>query len=123
MVHCMCTIIPTVANVLYIHVQCHLWLMYYIYCYSPLYTAESLRWGKTYWQAASEQSERPVVDVEVDAHIEGSLAAEASLIVLDIMEQLMQTISTRENLHSTLGRVSKHSAAINTYMHMCTVKT
>ena len=42
----------------------------------------------------------------MDACIEGSLAAESSLIVLDTMEQLMQTISTRENLHSTLGRVS-----------------
>lgn len=46
------------------------------------------------------------MDLEVDAHIEGSLAAESSLIVLDTMELLMQTISNRENLHSTLGRVS-----------------
>ena len=73
----------------------------------PLPPAEALRWGKTYWQATAEQSERPVVDVEVDACIEGSLAAESSLIVLDTMEQLMQTISTRENLHSTLGRVGR----------------
>ena len=72
--------------------------------YSP--PAEALRWGKTYWQATSEQAERPVVDIEVDAYIEGSLAAESSLIVLDTMELLMQTISARENLHSTLGRVS-----------------
>ncbi|CAI8007936.1 Dedicator of cytokinesis protein 7 [Geodia barretti] len=66
--------------------------------------SEALRWGKTYWQATSEQAERPVVDIEVDAYIEGSLAAESSLIVLDTMELLMQTISARENLHSTLGR-------------------
>ena len=43
--------------------------------------------------------------MEVDACIEGSLAAESSLVVLDTMELLMQTISARENLHSTLGRV------------------
>ena len=50
------------------------------------------------------------MDVEVDAHIEGSLAAESSLIVLDIMELLMQTISAMENLRSTLGRVSERSS-------------
>ena len=52
-----------------------------------------LRWGKTYWQAASEHADRPKVDVEVDAKIEGSLAAEASLIVLDTLEMLVQTLS------------------------------
>lgn len=52
-------------------------------------------------------AERPVVDLEVDAHIEGSLAAESSLIVLDTMELLTQTIEARESLHSTLGRVRK----------------
>ena len=80
---------------------------------SPL--AEALRWGKTYWQATSEMAERPVVDLEVDAHIEGSLAAESSLIVLDTMELLMQTIEARENLHSTLGRVRNHNHSCNLY--------
>ena len=55
--------------------------------------ADVLRWGKTYWQAASEHADRPKVDVEVDAKIEGSLAAEASLIVLDTLEMLVQTLS------------------------------
>lgn len=69
-----------------------------IYC-SDLYdcctscTADVLRWGKTYWQAASEHADRPKVDVEVDAKIEGSLAAEASLIVLDTLELLVQTLA------------------------------
>lgn len=81
--------------------------------------AEALRWGKTYWQAASEQSERPIVDLEVDAHIEGSLAAESSLIVLDTMELLMQTIEARENLHSTLGRVRNHNHSSNSIQLHC----
>ena len=57
------------------------------------YTADVLRWGKNYWQAASEHADRPKVDVEVDAKIEGSLAAEASLIVLDTLELLVQTLA------------------------------
>lgn len=48
---------------------------------------------------------RPKVDIEVDAHIEGSLAAEASLIVLDTLELLVQTVSMVENLLPMLGRV------------------
>lgn len=63
-----------------------------------------LRWGKTYWQATAEQSERPKVDIEVDAVIEGSLAAEASLVVLDTLELLIQTVSMVENLQSMLGK-------------------
>ena len=57
------------------------------------FVADIFRWGKTYWQKASEQAERPKVDVEVDALIEGSLAGEASLIVLDSLELLVQTLS------------------------------
>lgn len=91
------------------------WHVYYNALLYLHYTAESLRWGKTYWQATSEQAERPVVDLEVDAYIEGSLAAESSLIVLDTMELLMHTIASRENLHSTLGRVS-YEYNYNTYV-------
>ena len=46
------------------------------------------------------------MDIEVDAQIEGSLAAEASLVVLDTLELLVQTVSMVENLQSMLGRVS-----------------
>ena len=62
-------------------------------CVHDYVAADVLRWGKTYWQAASEHADRPKVDVEVDAKIEGSLAAEASLIVLDTLELLVQTLS------------------------------
>ena len=66
------------------------------------HTADVLRWGKTYWQAAAEHSERPKVDVEVDAVIEGSLAAEAALIVLDTLELLVQSVSLENQ--SMLGQ-------------------
>ena len=49
----------------------------------------------------------PKVDIEVDAVIEGSLAAESSLVVLDTVELLILTMSTVENLRSLLGRVSE----------------
>ncbi len=52
----------------------------------------------------------------MDAVIEGSLAAEASLIVLDTLELLVQTASIIENLQSMLGRVSHpiHPLTLNT---------
>lgn len=64
--------------------------------------ADVLRWGKTYWRSAAEHSERPKVDVEVDAMIEGSLAAEASLVVLDSLELLVQSLSLENQ--SILGQ-------------------
>lgn len=69
---------------------------------APL-TADVLRWGKSYWQAAAEHADRPKVDVEADAVIEGSLAAEASLIVLDAVELLVQTLTLEAQ--SMLGKV------------------
>lgn len=68
-----------------------------------LHLAEVLRWGKTYWQAAAEHADRPKVDIEADAMIEGSLAAEASLIVLDTLELLVQSLSLEAQ--SMLGKV------------------
>ena len=45
---------------------------------------------------------RPKVDIEVDAQIESALAGEGSLIILDAIEQLMQ--SEMENVQSVLGK-------------------
>ncbi|XP_019862178.1 PREDICTED: dedicator of cytokinesis protein 7-like, partial [Amphimedon queenslandica] len=64
----------------------------------------SLRWGKTVWQAAAEYTEKPKVDIEVDAMIESSLAGEASLVVLDILELLIGNTLHIENLQSVLGK-------------------
>lgn len=43
------------------------------------------------------------MDVEVDAQLESVLAGEASLIVLDTIELLIQAVSYIENLQSILG--------------------
>ena len=47
---------------------------------------------------------RPKVDIEVDAMIESSLAGEASLVVLDILELLIGNTLHIENLQSVLGK-------------------
>ena len=63
----------------------------------------------------------PKVDVEVDAQIEGNLAAECSLVVLDTLEMLVQTQS--ENVNSMLGRVRTHIYAytlhVHAHVHVC----
>ena len=82
------------------HTCTHIHLL--TYTYPHIHTADVLRWGKSYWQAAAEHSERPKVDVEVDAVIEGSLAAEAALIVLDTLELLVQSVSLENQ--SMLGQ-------------------
>ncbi|KAL5487361.1 hypothetical protein EMCRGX_G019952 [Ephydatia muelleri] len=66
--------------------------------------AEVHRWGKTYWQATAESTDLPKVDAEADAQIEGSLAAEASLVVLDTLELLMQGAHLNDNMHTLLAR-------------------
>ena len=48
-------------------------------------------------------SYRPKIDMEVDAQLEAVLAGEASLIVLDVIELLVQSVSYIENLQSILG--------------------
>ena len=50
---------------------------------------------------------RPKVDAEADAQIEGSLAAEASLVVLDTLELLMQGAHLNDNMHTLLARVGE----------------
>jgi hypothetical protein len=64
----------------------------------------SLRWAKTFWQATAEHTEKPKEEIEVDALIESSLAGEVSLIVLDIIEQLIISTQVIENLQSVLGK-------------------
>ena len=73
------------------------------HCKNYCASADVLRWGKSYWQSAAEHADRPKADIESDAVIEGNLAAEASLIVLDTLEMLVQSLSL-EAL-SMLGKV------------------
>lgn len=53
---------------------------------------QTLRWRKdtNLWRSASEVGDKPRVDVELDAYIEGNLSTQTSLIILDTLELIIQ---------------------------------
>uniref|UniRef100_A0A674KH60 Dedicator of cytokinesis protein 7 n=1 Tax=Terrapene triunguis TaxID=2587831 RepID=A0A674KH60_9SAUR len=74
---------------------------------------ENLRWRKdmTHWRQNTEKAE-----IEHEALIDGNLATEANLIILDTLEIAVQTVSVTESKESILGGVLKvllHSMACN----------
>uniref|UniRef100_A0A674K5L6 Dedicator of cytokinesis protein 7 n=1 Tax=Terrapene triunguis TaxID=2587831 RepID=A0A674K5L6_9SAUR len=74
---------------------------------------ENLRWRKdmTHWRQNTEKAE-----IEHEALIDGNLATEANLIILDTLEIVVQTVSVTESKESILGGVLKvllHSMACN----------
>ncbi|XP_035698985.1 dedicator of cytokinesis protein 7-like isoform X3 [Branchiostoma floridae] len=76
-----------------------------------------LRWRKdlTHWKELSEQADRPR-DTESQAFMQGNLAAEANMIILDTLELIVQTVLVSDSLQSLLGsvlRVLLHSLACN----------
>ncbi|XP_047669057.1 dedicator of cytokinesis protein 7 isoform X21 [Tachysurus fulvidraco] len=85
---------------------------------------ENLRWRKdmTHWRQNSEKmdkshrSVRTRAELEHEALIDGNLATEANLIILDTLEVIVQTVSVTESKESILGGVLKvllHSMACN----------
>ena len=52
----------------------------------------TLRWKKdnTLWRSASEVGDKPRVDIELDAFIEGNLSTQTSLTILDTLEIVVQ---------------------------------
>ncbi|XP_019749937.1 dedicator of cytokinesis protein 7 isoform X12 [Hippocampus comes] len=85
---------------------------------------ENLRWRKdmTHWRQNSERldkshrSHRTRAELEHEALIDGNLATEANLIILDTLEIIVQTVSVTESKESILGGVLKvllHSMACN----------
>ncbi|XP_030062500.1 dedicator of cytokinesis protein 7 isoform X5 [Microcaecilia unicolor] len=85
---------------------------------------ENLRWRKdmTHWRQNTEKldkshkSARSRAELEHEALIDGNLATEANLIVLDTLEIVVQTVSVTESKESILGGVLKtllHSMACN----------
>uniref|UniRef100_T1J9Y0 Uncharacterized protein n=1 Tax=Strigamia maritima TaxID=126957 RepID=T1J9Y0_STRMM len=80
--------------------------------------ADRLRWRKdqTHWKQTSEQIERPKSEIENDAHIEGNLATETAMIIVDTLEIIIQVVSQSDNLQGLLGtvlRVLLHALACN----------
>ncbi|XP_054688944.1 dedicator of cytokinesis protein 7 isoform X1 [Grus americana] len=85
---------------------------------------ENLRWRKdmTHWRQNTEKldkSHKPArsrAEIEHEALIDGNLATEANLIILDTLEIVVQTVSVTESKESILGGVLKvllHSMACN----------
>ncbi|XP_029474486.1 dedicator of cytokinesis protein 7 isoform X5 [Rhinatrema bivittatum] len=85
---------------------------------------ENLRWRKdmTHWRQNTEKLDkshktaRSRAELEHEALIDGNLATEANLIVLDTLEIVVQTVSVTESKESILGGVLKtllHSMACN----------
>uniref|UniRef100_A0A1B6EVF4 Dedicator of cytokinesis protein 7 n=1 Tax=Cuerna arida TaxID=1464854 RepID=A0A1B6EVF4_9HEMI len=77
---------------------------------SPGWTGDRLRWRK------EQMAYRPATDVpdrqsrsqaESDAHIEGNLATEVSLVILDTLEQIVQVSSQSDHLQCLLGPTLK----------------
>ncbi|XP_060723570.1 dedicator of cytokinesis protein 7 isoform X14 [Tachysurus vachellii] len=79
---------------------------------------ENLRWRKdmTHWRQNSEKMDKTRAELEHEALIDGNLATEANLIILDTLEVIVQTVSVTESKESILGGVLKvllHSMACN----------
>uniref|UniRef100_A0A4W5RXC4 Dedicator of cytokinesis 7 n=1 Tax=Hucho hucho TaxID=62062 RepID=A0A4W5RXC4_9TELE len=79
---------------------------------------ENLRWRKdmTHWRQHSERMDKTRAELEHEALIDGNLATEANLIILDTLEIIIQTVSVTESKESILGGMLKvllHSMACN----------
>ncbi|XP_023370872.1 dedicator of cytokinesis protein 7 [Otolemur garnettii] len=88
---------------------------------------ENLRWRKdmTHWRQNTEKFDKSRAEIEHEALIDGNLATEANLIILDTLEIVVQTVSVTESKESILGGVLKvllHSMACNqsaVYLQHC----
>ncbi|CDQ58470.1 unnamed protein product [Oncorhynchus mykiss] len=79
---------------------------------------ENLRWRKdmTHWRQHSERMDKTRAELEHEALIDGNLATEANLIILDTLEIIVQAVSVTESKESILGGMLKvllHSMACN----------
>nr|XP_032636262.1 dedicator of cytokinesis protein 6 isoform X2 [Chelonoidis abingdonii] len=83
---------------------------------SPLGGQESVRWRKnlTHWRPNSDKVDKSREEVEQEVLVEGNLATEANLVVLDTLEIIVQTVLLAEAKESMLDgvlRVLLHSMA------------
>ncbi|XP_072019097.1 dedicator of cytokinesis protein 7-like isoform X1 [Amphiura filiformis] len=81
--------------------------------------AEKLRWNKdkTHWKQNIETpTERPLYELEQEANLEGHLATEVVMVVVDGLELLVGTISSADHLQGSLTGVMGvllHALAFN----------
>uniref|UniRef100_A0A8C7CNV5 Dedicator of cytokinesis 7 n=1 Tax=Oncorhynchus kisutch TaxID=8019 RepID=A0A8C7CNV5_ONCKI len=85
---------------------------------SAFSSQENLRWRKdmTHWRQHSERMDKTRAELEHEALIDGNLATEANLIILDTLEIIVQAVSVTESKECILGGMLKvllHSMACN----------
>lgn len=80
-------------------------------------TVEKFRWRKEQMPyRLAESGDRPREDMNIDVHMEGNLATEASFIILDTLERCVATISQWDSQQSLVGQalsVLLHALAKN----------
>nr|XP_026255378.1 dedicator of cytokinesis protein 6 isoform X1 [Urocitellus parryii] len=76
---------------------------------SPFGNQENVRWRKsvTHWKQTSDRVDKTKDEMEHEALVDGNLATEASLVVLDTLEIIVQTVMLSEARESVLGAVLK----------------
>ncbi|XP_070481578.1 dedicator of cytokinesis protein 6 isoform X7 [Equus przewalskii] len=76
---------------------------------SPFGNQENVRWRKsiTHWKQTSDRVDKTKDEIEHEALVDGNLATEASLVVLDTLEIIVQTVMLSEARESILGAVLK----------------
>ncbi|KAG7268748.1 hypothetical protein CRUP_034582 [Coryphaenoides rupestris] len=81
---------------------------------------ENLRWRKdmTHWRQNSEKMDKTRAELEHEALIDGNLATEANLTILDTLEIVVQTASVTESKESILGGVLKNFARVKMQVTM-----
>ncbi|XP_048846353.1 LOW QUALITY PROTEIN: dedicator of cytokinesis protein 7-like [Brienomyrus brachyistius] len=85
---------------------------------SPFGSQENVRWRKnvTHWRQPADRVDKTKAEMEQESVVDGNLATEASLIVLDTLEIIVKTVMMSELKESVLGgvlRVLLHSMAGN----------
>uniref|UniRef100_A0A7N4NTZ0 Dedicator of cytokinesis 6 n=1 Tax=Sarcophilus harrisii TaxID=9305 RepID=A0A7N4NTZ0_SARHA len=76
---------------------------------SPFGNQENVRWRKnvTHWKQTSDRVDKTKDEMEHEALVDGNLATEANLIVLDTLEVIVQTVILSEAKEGLLGAVLK----------------
>ncbi|XP_018097532.1 dedicator of cytokinesis protein 6 isoform X3 [Xenopus laevis] len=75
----------------------------------PFGNQENVRWRKniTQWRPTSEKTEKTQAERELEIILDGNMATEANLVVLDTLEIIVQTVMMSELKESILGGVLK----------------
>uniref|UniRef100_A0A670ZXC7 Dedicator of cytokinesis 6 n=1 Tax=Pseudonaja textilis TaxID=8673 RepID=A0A670ZXC7_PSETE len=79
---------------------------------SPFGNQENVRWRKNvaHWRQNSDKVDKSKEEIEHDALVDGNLATEAYMVVLDTLEIIVQTVSeTKESVLGGALRVLLHS--------------